>query len=333
MVRFDWELLPSSASQAISRYEVAVMSEDGLRYETLTECGGEPTATTCLVPMSRFGPAGAYRSVGASQILARVRAESALGGWGTWSITSVDYVTYSGIPRAVSMPSRETYTDNSMTVTWSFPGTDPVEYFEIWWKPYYDTQFVQLATTTEPRRQVTNVHAGKDYQFKIRARNNCGEGQFSPIATLSTPATVIVPSPPAPEPEEPCHHCGTHEEPTPPREPEPPVIPAPIPEPEELCHHCSTANASPNYTFIDPRHPDFARPTSSGAVHDPYYERYVAPFDRPTQHEPEPDLEQFTFTQPDFVPFAEPESEPYFDPHYEFTNPTSDCGGASGCNH
>jgi hypothetical protein len=105
-----------------------------------------------------------------------------------------------------------------MSIVWSFPGAEPVEYYELWWKPYYETQFLQLATTPENSRDINNVHAGKDYQFKVRARNNCGEGVFSPTATLSIPETTIVP-------EEPCHHCGHQVEPpipqAPPREPEP----------------------------------------------------------------------------------------------------------------
>ena len=97
----------------------------------------------------------------------------------------------------MDMPTKDQLTTNKMVVVdWTFltgvrTGMSPITSYNLWWDEGSNGQFwYSLIGLTEPiltqsSFSVTNgILEGYDYQFKIRAKNIWGWGDFSPIATI-----------------------------------------------------------------------------------------------------------------------------------------------------
>ena len=96
---------------------------------------------------------------------------------------------------APQITERTTYT---VTLAWdginmnSDAEDDPI-YYEVWWSSGFS---FELLTETSRTEFVVNIPSHMyEYSFKIRPKDQCGEGDFSPILQVPTVSAPARPDP------------------------------------------------------------------------------------------------------------------------------------------
>ena len=203
-VLVSWEA-PDAHSSPIEQYEVQFQKADGSFAPELTRCDGmvKPpssvvTARKCSVPMTTLrtllGPNVARDSL----IRVRVRAVNAKGT-GLYSELNTAGATIETEPTNLSQVSIDVpSTSNTATkVVWTAltgsarggRGVAITQYEVYWDEAKTPTVWVSLANITGAttlERLVTGLTGGTTYQFKVRAYNKYGEGEFFPSISLQT---------------------------------------------------------------------------------------------------------------------------------------------------
>ncbi|CAG5117976.1 unnamed protein product, partial [Candidula unifasciata] len=126
--------------------------------------------------------------------LFQVRAFNRVGA-GPWS-EPLEVVSGAGVPDEPRMPHVTSRSAHSALVTWEEPlnnGASISEYRLEWQQQSDTSDFSQLYLGPNLCYEVKGLAAATVYAFRIQAINSAGPGQFSPAATLVTPAST--PSP------------------------------------------------------------------------------------------------------------------------------------------
>lgn len=100
-------------------------------------------------------------------------------------------------PGQVTGLAAGTPTATSVPLTWPAVtvGTPPISY-RIEYKRAADSTWSLDTTQAGISRTVTGLQAGTAYQFRVRAENAAGAGDYSAIVSASTPAAVVAPGAP-----------------------------------------------------------------------------------------------------------------------------------------
>ncbi|BFZ00266.1 hypothetical protein BsWGS_03305 [Bradybaena similaris] len=122
--------------------------------------------------------------------LFQVRAFNRVGA-GPWS-EPLEVVSGAGVPDEPRAPHVTSKSAHSALVTWEEPinnGACITEYRLEWQQQSETAEFSQLYVGPNLSYEVKGLTAATAYTFRVQAANSAGPGQFSPLASLTTPAS------------------------------------------------------------------------------------------------------------------------------------------------
>ena len=198
---------PDANGLAIDAYEVLVLESDGATWTAAAGCdGSEPgivAAARCDVPMATLR-AAPFALVLNDPVIAKVRAHNLLGwslAYSPPTVTGATIKTEPGAPPAA--PTEGPATDDTQiqvewaAVTGDAAGQDPVTLYEVYWDAGSSGSSWPLLVLqssghfTFTFTQASGVSPGAAYQFRYRASNQHGTGDWSPTATLYASAPPL----------------------------------------------------------------------------------------------------------------------------------------------
>ena len=211
-VVFTWDV-PFNGGLPITSYTVEFRLKDG-SFATSAEC--VPTAGTqsgtqyCEVEMNTFTLAS-FNLVIDDLIVARVKATSSIGPATGYSPINTSGVTVRTIPlKPPTAPSEGSSSNDSQieivitAVTGTNTGSSTILSYEIYWDGGSSvaswTSLTTITATgdlTQSYTQTTGITVGETYQYKYRATNVYGSGEFSdttPILASNVPSQMDPPT-------------------------------------------------------------------------------------------------------------------------------------------
>ena len=198
-VEVSWPL-PDDHSSVVTGYDILFMLANGAFAHEMTRCDGNNSAVVeyrkCSVPTTTLRTLTARPRD--SLIRVKVRAFNAKGS-GEFSEVNTAGATIETEPTNLSVVSIDvpSTTNTATKVVWTAltgsarGGWDvAITQYEVYWdEAKTPTVWVSLANITGAttlERLVTGLTGGTTYQFKVRAYNKYGEGEFFPSISLQT---------------------------------------------------------------------------------------------------------------------------------------------------
>lgn len=199
-MRISWPM-PDVNGLAATEYQILIMQKDGTYTESAQCDGSDSTVVSnryCDVPMVHLRQSP-YAMVLNDPVKAKVRAYNLIG-WSPYSAETTSYALISTEPRQPpTAPQEGSNTDDTqLHVTWAAltgdnTGNEPITFYEVQWDMGLGTwalfKFENAASPTYQHTQTSGVTSGTDYQFRYRASNVHGTGDYSPVSTIKA-ATV-----------------------------------------------------------------------------------------------------------------------------------------------
>ena len=214
-VRIDWSA-PSSNFQPILAYDIEILSAGSTYHADLANCAGSAgstvvTNTACDIPMTVLR-AAPYLLLQGDLVVARVRASNSLGD-GPYSLLNTAGALIQVEPHAMATPLNGPSTGASQVeVTWTAltapqNGDSAVTSYELQWDAGSSgVSWVDLAGVSSNYLLTSYVvttgtggapiPAGTTYQFRVRAANAWGAGDYSPVATILAADVPLAPAAP-----------------------------------------------------------------------------------------------------------------------------------------
>jgi hypothetical protein len=101
--------------------------------------------------------------------------------------------TISGVPSIVEQTG--TYvtvfwgvSENQFNANWN----DPSVSYELFWDYGRNGRFEKFADTTLTTFTIDNIEESGTYQLRVRATNDCGVGEYSPVLSVNIRQTTTV---------------------------------------------------------------------------------------------------------------------------------------------
>lgn len=118
-------------------------------------------------------------------------------GWGDWSLVK-SFTTDPDVPGLVAGRSTSGITSTSATMEWAAPadnGGRSIEGYTLRWRRVGDATWNEVFQA-ETNRTVTALVPATQYEFRVRAKNSVGYGDYQDTSQLFTTSTAL-PSAPA----------------------------------------------------------------------------------------------------------------------------------------
>lgn len=186
-VNISWAA-PDDGGSPLTSYTIEVANRSDSFFPMRdTDCTTSVGSTSCVVPMSVFQEAP-YNLSEDDLIVVRARASNAIGD-GSWSAPNNSGAVVVTAPPALASP---VFTENtadsnngrpadSITVSWSL--LDTADIYELEYDEAGDGTFVQIYKGEETSHTIAKEEGRRNYRFRVRALNTCGDGPFSPELT------------------------------------------------------------------------------------------------------------------------------------------------------
>jgi len=157
-------------------------------YSTNLNCGKDPSVLSCNIPMAVLQEAP-YELPLAGHIVVRVSARNDFG-WGLPSAINSQGPRIYRHPSIMLKPNSEIIDINTIMVSWrpALGGGSRVLGYELVWDrgDPSTSVFEKLSDSQYNSFRVENVDSTKEYRFKVRAKNKCGFGPYSPLVGVDT---------------------------------------------------------------------------------------------------------------------------------------------------
>jgi hypothetical protein len=173
-VKISWTP-PAESVSPLQRYKLEVQDQIGNFYPLSQLCKSTGGNMLCEIPMETF-TSQPFNLEDGAQI--RVRA-SAFGasGWGTPSDVDDSLATVQGVPQPIDELRISLVNTNSVMLAWD--GVSNVDKYEIYFTQGDDLTWNYLTFTRLESFEALSLVTGVEYQFKVRAKNSCGNSSFS----------------------------------------------------------------------------------------------------------------------------------------------------------
>ena len=176
-----------STDCAVQEADADVATECTRRNEA-PDCGGDERLTELAGSVMSYWSYGSYGKLSDSYVACEQKR------WLGWHDKPC------GAPDAPAAPSPQAANDQ-VIVTWAPPrddGWSPITRYQLSYKPsaQKDWKSQTLAASTT-QATITGLDNGAEYEFRVRAENTQGAGDWSPTATATLEAAVRAPEAPA----------------------------------------------------------------------------------------------------------------------------------------
>jgi hypothetical protein len=191
-LKVSWSA-PGSGSQAILGYQLQVGS--GSLFKDITAvCGPMLYSSNCVIPMQLLN-AAPHNLRDGDPVYFRAAAFNAFGQ-GSWSELNTIAPLMISTPAISGVPTVVTQTGTSVTVAWvsstQFNINQPTVTYELFWDYGRNGRFEKFADTTMTSFDIENIDASGAYQFRVRANNDCGVGQYSQVLTVNIQQNIVI---------------------------------------------------------------------------------------------------------------------------------------------
>jgi hypothetical protein len=172
--------LADTENVATTGFKLEAMGRGSI-FQEIPGCGSSPLVYSCTEPMETFLGPPFYRLPG-DPIVVRGTARSD-EGWGAMSDqASEEDVVVVTAPTRPSLDSE--VNQQSITLTWQ---DQENALYELLWQEPNTANFEPLVEFSNTRYTVSRLQAGGSYKFKVRAKNLCGESDWSSLRVVRVP--------------------------------------------------------------------------------------------------------------------------------------------------